>query len=255
MEKIIRGRVEELLRTAREIDISRRLASRESKPEPHSEYYAKRVLEYHSRQEEISTDWERIFFVDLSYMEIAVELEKDRKKIETIAKKLVSRNSNPEPQSEDCARLALSAHKEGDSFLILMGYHLKVEDIKGRLKELLNTAREIDIARRLASRQPKSEPHSEFYAKVALKAHSEYLRQEGDERKLKSDFNLGCMEIALELEKDRKKLEMIAEELVLRNSNSESYSEDYAKRALRAYREGDRFLIYMGYHLEVEDIL
>jgi len=116
----------------------------------------------------------------------------------------------------------------------------------------------LDTARELTSRKPKPEPHSEYYAKVALKTHSEYLRQEDDKRKLKSDFNLGCMEIALELEKDRKKLETTAEELASRNSKPETDSEFLAKCALRAHKEDDqkecdKYLIYMGYHLKEEN--
>jgi len=256
MEEINRERVKELLNIARE------LASREPKSEPHSEYYAKLALEYHSKREEMSTDWERVFVFNLGCMEIALELEKDRKRLDTTAAKLASRNSNPKTPSEFLAKCALSAHREGDykecdKSLIYMGCFLRVEDIirgggkiveinREWVKELLN------IARELASRESNSEPHSEFFAKLALEYYSKQEElSTGWERVFV--FNLGCMEIALELEKDqkdRKELETIAEELASRNSKPESGSEYYARRALRAHKEYDRFLINMRWYLK-----
>jgi len=117
-------RLEESLETAK------KLASRKSNPEPHSEYYARSVLFYQTYK------WEQKFVVDsLGCMEIALELEKDRKdrkELETTAKELASRNSNPEPESERYARCALKIHKEYDKFLIYMAGHLKLKDRKGK---------------------------------------------------------------------------------------------------------------------------
>jgi len=129
-----RGQVKELLEKARE------LALRESNPEPQYEYFAKRALELHSKREEIATDWELGFVFNLGCMEAALELEKDRKELETIAKELASRNSKPEPDSEYYARRALEAHKEGDQknydiFLHCIGWHLKKENILSRGKD------------------------------------------------------------------------------------------------------------------------
>jgi len=124
-------RFEELFNTAREIDTARELASRESKPKPHSEHHARVALIIHSEQEK-ATDWKQTFFIHLNYMEAALELEKNRKKLETIAKEIATRNSKPEPRSESFAKLALEAHKKGDQkeydrFLIDMVWHLKQE--------------------------------------------------------------------------------------------------------------------------------
>jgi len=129
---INREQIKDLLNTAREIDTARELASREPKPEPHSEHYARNALEFHSYREEIDTAWERTFVFNLGFMEAALELEKDRKRLETTAKKLASRNSKPKLDSELLAKSALRAHKEGDQkecdkSLIYMGCYLKEE--------------------------------------------------------------------------------------------------------------------------------
>jgi len=124
-----RERVKELL------NIARKLASRESKPELQYELYARRALERYSKQEEVYIDWERDFVFDLGCMEIALELEKDqkdRKELETIAEELASRNSKPGSDSSDSeywARCALRAHKEYDRFLIYMRWYLKMETL------------------------------------------------------------------------------------------------------------------------------
>jgi len=116
------------------LNIARRLASRESRPEPHSEYCAKVALDYYSGREKLAIEWELGFVFSLSCMEMALELEKDRKELEITAEELASRNSKPELESERYARCALEAHKEGDQklydiFLFCMGWHLKKENI------------------------------------------------------------------------------------------------------------------------------
>jgi len=120
------------------INTARELASRDSYPEPDSEYYAKCVLKAYNYDggDKRNPPFPESLDIYLNYMEIAVESENNRKKIETIAKKLASRNSYPEPQSERYAKLALEAHKEKhqkdyDLFLIYMRWYLKKEKKRG----------------------------------------------------------------------------------------------------------------------------
>jgi len=192
------------------------------------------------------------------------------------AKKLAARNPNPKTDSEYCARNALKEYEKYNDFLISMGRHLKEENntennslgtLGEQLEEWLGTAK------KLATRNSKSKPLSEYYAKRALEFYS-YTKEPFKNAELELDtdtdnykllywkqvsywkehfiFHLNCMKTTLELKKDPKKLETTAKELASRNSNPEPGSEYYAKLALKAHRESNKYLITMKSLLKKE---
>jgi len=185
-----------------------------------------------------------------------MDIERDEKNITTdteklellnTAKELASRKSNPEPRYEYYARLALEAHKEYNISLICMRWHLKKEN---------NMAKSLKTAKKLASRDSKPKPLSEYFADSSL------LRQTYNHGNPNILDDLGYMEAALKLEKNQKRLleiettsKKLAEKLASRNSNPETEpcSEYYGKAFLKKYEEYNKFLIYMREELKLKN--
>jgi len=183
-----------------------------------------------------------------------MNIETTNKLLDT-AKELDSRSSiHPkrwfENWSEIYARRALRAHKKYDKSLIHMRWYLKREKENNITNTTIRSEESLETAKKLASQESNPEPLSEHFAKFALSYQSYLTRwEQGFVEKL------GCMKIALEMEKDqknRKELETIVKKLASRNSNPEPQSEYHAKRALEAYRERNRHLTSMKKNLKEE---